>query len=203
MKKNIKVNNYSKNIEEIVKDLSNKKTIYKQIPNLLTISRGITPLFTIPLTISGNVIPATIIAGSTAVTDLFDGKIARKYNLVNEFGAYLDAVCDKLYAGGLLFPLAFKDKKYAFIISFEAMISLINTLSKLNNLKPSSSLIGKIKSTSLFITLITSYLTLIKSNNLKNKYLDLLITSTITLQILSFIDYYLKYKTKKKLLIKH
>ena len=78
---------------------------------------------------------------------------------------------------------------YAFIISFEAMISLINTLSKLNNLKPSSSLIGKIKSTSLFITLITSYLTLIKSNNLKNKYLDLLITSTITLQILSFIDY--------------
>ena len=37
-----------------------------------------------------------------AVTDLLDGKIARKYNLVSDFGKFLDPIADKLLNDGAM-----------------------------------------------------------------------------------------------------
>ena len=46
-----------------------------------------------------------------AITDLLDGKIARKYNLVSDFGKFLDPIADKLLNDGamifLLVPQAY------------------------------------------------------------------------------------------------
>ena len=42
----------------------------------------------------GIIVPA-IIYGLTAITDMLDGKIARKYNLVTDFGKFIDPLADK------------------------------------------------------------------------------------------------------------
>lgn len=71
------------------------------IPNLLSIIRCIlVPVFVASLLLLRNagawayVIPA-LIYGITAITDMLDGKIARKYNLITDFGKFIDPLADK------------------------------------------------------------------------------------------------------------
>lgn len=192
---------YTNELSNVFKDLKDKDKRGKQIPNLLTLSRGIAPFITIPLYIFGKKIPAIIITGTVASTDFFDGKLARKYNNVTSFGKDLDAICDKIFSTSLIIPLIIKDKKYTALISSEAIISLITIKSKLDGKNPSSSLLGKIKTWSLSSLLISSYISTIKDNNINNKYTKFLFKSTLTLEILSIIDYYFKNKQKEKNLV--
>ena len=71
------------------------------IPNILSIIRCLlVPLFVASLLLMrdagiwGFVIPA-LIYGITALTDMLDGKIARKYNLITDFGKFIDPLADK------------------------------------------------------------------------------------------------------------
>ncbi len=73
------------------------------LPNKLTIIRMcIVPIFLfllcVPLPISETVlrIIAAVIFILTSLTDMIDGKIARKYNLVTDFGKFMDPLADKL-----------------------------------------------------------------------------------------------------------
>lgn len=51
---------------------------------------------------------AAAIIGLSGFTDLLDGKIARKYNMVTEFGKFLDPLADKLTQAALVFCLTTK-----------------------------------------------------------------------------------------------
>ena len=51
-------------------------------------------LFMRNIEIWGLIVPAVIYA-LTALTDMLDGKIARKYNLVTDFGKFIDPLADK------------------------------------------------------------------------------------------------------------
>lgn len=44
----------------------------------------------------------------TALTDMLDGKIARKYNLITDFGKFMDPVADKFMVIGTLMALLFR-----------------------------------------------------------------------------------------------
>lgn len=78
---------------ENVKDLFDN---WNTIPNWLCFLRiALIPVFT-TLFIKGSYIPAFILMIVAAVTDLLDGKIARKYNMVSNLGKILDPIADKL-----------------------------------------------------------------------------------------------------------
>ena len=71
------------------------------LPNRLTILRIVlVPVYLVLLWLSsGNTVlgvPALIVFVVASLTDLADGKIARKYNLVTNFGKFMDPIADKL-----------------------------------------------------------------------------------------------------------
>lgn len=49
----------------------------------------------------------------TAATDMLDGMIARKYNLITDFGKFLDPVADKMLVIGTMLALILRNGVYA------------------------------------------------------------------------------------------
>ena len=72
----------------------------EQIPNVLTIGRILfIPLFILILTLGhsqGSHLLAAIIFAVASITDYFDGYLARKWNVVSNFGKFADPMADKL-----------------------------------------------------------------------------------------------------------
>lgn len=48
---------------------------------------------------------AAMVMGASSITDMFDGMIARKFNMITEFGKFLDPLADKLTHGAILLCL--------------------------------------------------------------------------------------------------
>ena len=69
------------------------------LPNKLTVARIIaTPVFMFLLTFEfkGHYIAALLLFIAASLTDMFDGKYARKHNMVTDFGKFLDPLADKM-----------------------------------------------------------------------------------------------------------
>ena len=72
------------------------------LPNKLTMLRVILiPFFVFALLNPGGIVPysdyvALVIFIIASLTDMADGKIARKYGLVTDFGKFMDPLADKL-----------------------------------------------------------------------------------------------------------
>ena len=79
------------------------------LPNKLTVMRLVLVpfilVFTIlPYSIWAN-LAALVVFSVASLTDLFDGKIARKYNLITDFGKFLDPLADKFMVIAAVFGL--------------------------------------------------------------------------------------------------
>jgi len=83
------------------------------LPNLLTLSR----IAVIPIVVGSFYLDgewprwvACWVFVAAAVTDWFDGHLARSRNQVSSFGRFLDPIADKLLVGSTLFMLATFDR---------------------------------------------------------------------------------------------
>ena len=76
------------------------------VPNTLSLVRALlVPVFVATLLFMRNIpvwccIVPTIVYALTGFTDMLDGKIARKYNLVTDFGKFIDPLADKFMVIG-------------------------------------------------------------------------------------------------------
>lgn len=103
-------------------------------PNKLTIARIIaTPLFMAALMIEFpyHYTVALVLFIAASLTDMIDGKMARKYNLVTDFGKFLDPLADKMlttaaFLGFIKMGIGWQVTWIAFIVLFrEFMVSSI------------------------------------------------------------------------------
>lgn len=161
------------------------------IPNILTISRIVLTPIIIILGLTKNYLPMVIVAVIAAITDLLDGTLARKWNVISLKGAKLDAIADKVFAIGIVGGLINKFNILIFILILEIILGLSNLFYHYKTNKTESLLIGKIKTTTLFITIIFCLLSLIIKN--LNEIILGFGYVTINLQILSIISYLINF----------
>ena len=138
--------------------------IYKWIPNFLTSTRILlVPVFLYCLftDFSHGKLLALIVFLSAAITDAYDGKIARKYNVESKFGVFFDPLADKLlvlsaFYGFMFLPVLSTTVKLWMIIliSFrDILVTLMRTLMQYKGVTMITSKAGKLK-TFLQITTI-------------------------------------------------
>ena len=75
----------------------------------------------------GRIVPA-ILFGLTGFTDMLDGKIARKYNLVTDFGKFIDPLADKFMVFGALIAIL---TSYTYLSELFVWVSAIVMLREL------------------------------------------------------------------------
>ena len=86
------------------------------LPNKLTVMR----MFMVPVCIAAILIPenwlnadigaiiALVIFAAASITDAIDGKLARKYNLITDFGKFMDPLADKFLVLGSLLAILYR-----------------------------------------------------------------------------------------------
>lgn len=114
---------------------------------------------------------AAAIFAVTALTDMLDGKIARKYNLVTDFGKFMDPLADKLMVFGAMIGIlvlnTVRDQTSmnifnkvfavaAFIIIFRelAVTSMRMVVSSAEGIVIAANIFGKLKTVSQIIGII-------------------------------------------------
>ena len=100
------------------------------IPNLLSLLRILMIPFIVWLYIAQkNYYGATLMIVLSGVTDVADGIIARKFNMVSDFGKILDPIADKLTQGTLFICLSNKYPNmlwiFAFFVAKEFVMALL------------------------------------------------------------------------------
>lgn len=106
-----------------------KKDIFS-IPNILTYVRILlVPVFIIVYlkadSVSGHIWSIAVIA-LAALTDVVDGIIARKYNMITDLGKIIDPIADKLMEFAMLFCVAFRYPLVWILFGIFAVKELVN-----------------------------------------------------------------------------
>lgn len=139
---------------------------------------------------------ATAIFIVASLTDLADGKIARKYNLVTNFGKFMDPLADKLLVCSAMICLVEINKLAAWIviiiIAREFIISGFRLVASDNGVVIAASYWGKFKTTFQMLMIIALIL------NFDYYYWGILETVLVwialILTVVSLIDYIVKNK---------
>ncbi|MBQ2238668.1 MAG: CDP-diacylglycerol--glycerol-3-phosphate 3-phosphatidyltransferase [Lachnospiraceae bacterium] len=174
------------------------------LPNKLTILRVIMiPFFLVALLVDG--IPAgkwvaLAIFIIASFTDMLDGKIARKYNLITNFGKFMDPLADKLLVSAALIALIPLGKIPAWIviviISREFIISGFRLIASDNGIVIAASYWGKIKTVTqmvMIVLLIADF-----SNSIIDVLETVFIYLALALTVISLADYLIKNKNVLK-----
>ena len=137
---------------------------------------------------------ALVIFVIASLTDMLDGKIARKYNLVTKFGKFMDPLADKLLVCSAMICLIDMDRIPAWIviviISREFIISGFRLVASDNHVVIAASYWGKFKTTFQMIMVIL----MIANIQALNILTQIVMWIALALTIISLIDYIVKNK---------
>lgn len=168
------------------------------LPNKLTILRVcMIPFFVAALLYDdGDSLSMRILADvifiAASLTDMLDGKIARKYNLVTNFGKFMDPLADKLLVCSALICLIELDQLPAWvviiIISREFIISGFRLVASDNGVVIAASYWGKFKTTFQMIAVVL----LIVGIPALSMVTTAVVWIALVLTVISLVDYIAK-----------
>lgn len=170
------------------------------LPNKLTILRVILiPFFVVfmlfDITGAADKWIALVIFCVASLTDMLDGKIARKYNLVTNFGKFMDPLADKLLVCTALICLTSMNRLNVIvvlvIIAREFIISGFRLVASDNGIVIAASYWGKFKTVSQMALIIVLIMDL---GGVWNAVGTVLTWVALLLTIVSLIDYIAKNK---------
>ena len=185
------------------------------LPNKITISRIILTIFIIilllfPFDAAGINMPKLFINESIVVdvtyliagflfiiaslTDFIDGYIARKYNLVTDFGKMIDAIADKILVNPILIILAAKGFISPIIpVVIVCRDSIVNSIKMVAGSKGNvvaAIKLGKLKTACLMTGIVLTLFYNLPFELLNLKVSDALLIVACVLSIVSAIEYY-------------
>lgn len=168
------------------------------LPNKLTMFRVVLiPFFIVFLlvpTIPAGKWIALAIFIVASLTDLLDGKIARKYNLVTNFGKFMDPLADKLLVCSALICLIELQRipswMVVLIIAREFTISGFRLIAADNGVVIAASYFGKFKTTfqMIAVCLLIADIEALQSVTL------IILWIAVILTVVSLVDYLVKNK---------
>ena len=174
----------------------------ENIPNLLTITRFILIPFIYISVLSKHYLTALIIFTISAITDILDGFIARKFNYITDIGKLMDPLADKLTQISLLLALSFLKilPWWIFIIVFIKEFVLVISASVLYSKKDVvvySKWYGKLATTLFYLAIVCSLIIHQFNINLAFRVDLYLYYLAILATIFSLIMYAIKFEFKR------
>lgn len=141
---------------------------------------------------------AGIVLVST-ITDLFDGKVARKFHMVTELGKFVDPFADKLTHGAVALCLCTRYKRMVWLVALMAIKESFMAVMGLINLRRGKKLdgakwYGKVCTATLFVVL--GVLVLIPK--ISGKIADALILGEMVIMALVLVLYALEFRKMAK-----
>lgn len=172
----------------------------ENIPNILTIIRFILIPFIFTSVVKGDFIVTIIIFTISALTDILDGYIARKFNYITDIGKLIDPLADKLTQVSLLLSLAILKilPWWIFAIVFIkecVMVISASVLYKKDDVVVYSKWYGKLATVLFYLAIIASLI--IKQFNIQIRIDLYLYYLAILTTIFSLVMYSIKFKFKK------
>ena len=136
------------------KSVEKNHNVKKIIVNIITGLRAIGGLSIIPIYIFFGALPTAIASICFFSTDFIDGMLARKWHVQSFFGALLDGLSDKLFCIVALCILSLNNPIFISVIIGEILIIYINYMSIQRGNNAQSSIVGKIKTMVLAISIV-------------------------------------------------
>ena len=172
------------------------------LPNKLTMFRVVLiPFFVVFMLVNITTVDkwiALAIFIIASLTDLLDGKIARKYNLVTNFGKFMDPLADKLLVCSALICLVALNKIPAWIviiiIAREFIISGFRLIASDNGVVIAASYWGKFKTTFQMVMICL----MIADISAINLITEIVMWVALILTVVSLVDYLVKNKDVMK-----
>ena len=145
------------------------------LPNKLSLLRivliPVTMLFMLPISIYGfepegwnnfinshGLLVAALVFIVASLTDMFDGKIARKYNLITDLGKFLDSLADKMLVIAVLIAFVSIGRVSAWLLAIivlrEFMVTGIRLVASKEGVVMAAKMIGKVKTVFQMIAII-------------------------------------------------
>ena len=176
----------------------------ENIPNILTIIRFIFIPFIFTSVVNNDYLIALIIFTISAITDILDGYIARKYNYITDLGKLIDPLADKLTQVSLLLSLSILKilPWWIFAIVFIkecVMVISASLLYKRKDVVVYSKWYGKLATVLFYLAIVVSLI--VNQFHVQMPFrIDLyLYYLAILSTIFSLIMYSIKFKIKKEM----
>lgn len=173
------------------------------IPNLLSVFRiALIPVYMniyIHADSPEDYVTAAVILAISCFTDLIDGKIARRFNMISNLGKVLDPLADKLTQLALIVCLSARRRALRYLLVFFlikefwqlfAMIGALRRGKALNGALMS----GKVATTVLFVSLVLMVL----RPDMSERSTNIITTVCFVFLLFAFADYIRAYFGKEK-----